>query len=114
MAITPTIKSQWFDGKRLWVHLSLAFSGSYVAGGDTLDMSKLGIQSSGVPSLFGGMNSQTASTTGTVYNWIPGTTQATGKVVALQGALAEVAAGAYPASITGDTADMLCYFKFNR
>jgi hypothetical protein len=110
MAITPTLISQWFDGKRLWVHLTLTFSGSYVSGGDTLDVSKIGIKSSGPLAGLGDINGQSA----TAYTFVVGTTLANNLVKCFQGALAEVAAGAYPGSITGDTVNALFYCRFNR
>lgn len=98
MAITPTLTKKWYDGKKLWAVVSLVFSGSYVTGGDTLNLQSLGIPSSQVPFACTDVSGQSA----TLYCWVAGTTQANGKVKCFQGALAEVAAGAYPGSITGD------------
>jgi hypothetical protein len=114
MAIAPKLKAQWFDGKRLWVHLGLTFSGSYVAGGDTLNLTGIGIESSGLPSSWASIQSQNLGSNGTEYMWLQGTTMANGKIGITQGAGVEVTAGAYPASITGDTVNALFYFLFNR
>jgi hypothetical protein len=114
MAITPTLKAQWFDGKRLWIHLALVFSGSYVTGGDTLNLQSLGIKASAAPAMWATIEGQALGSNGTQYVWIQGTTQANGKVGVTQGAGVEVAAGAYPASVTGDTVNMLSYLLFNR
>ena len=114
MAITPTLKAQWFDGKRLFAHVALVFSGSYVTGGDTLNLQNLGIKASGAPAGWASIDGQALGANGTQYVWIQGTTQANGKVGVTQGAGAEVTAGAYPASVTGDTVNALFYFLFNR
>jgi len=99
MAIAATVAKRWFDGKKFWAIVNLVFSGNYATGGDTLNLQGIGIQSSQVPFTCTDISGQS----GTLYCWVPGTTQANGKVKCFQGALAEVAAGAYPGSITGDT-----------
>jgi hypothetical protein len=111
MAIAVTVKAQWLasPGGRLFVHCGLVFSGSYVTGGDTINLQGLGIKSSHPPSSWGAIEGQGV----TQYCWIQGTTQANGLVKCLQGALAEVAAGAYPGSITADVVNALFYFDFN-
>jgi hypothetical protein len=98
MAVTPTVVKKWFDTKKLFVVVNLVFSGSYVTGGDTVNLQSLGIPSSQVPISCLGVEGQV----GTTYNWIPGTTQANGKIFITQGATVQVTAGAYPGSITGD------------
>lgn len=104
MPVTATLSSQKWDGKVLWEEIKLTFSGSYTQGGDTVNLQGLGIQSSTAP-LFMAVES-TAGTAGQAplrYQWVPGTTQANGLLRAFSGA-AEVATGAYPASILADTA----------
>lgn len=104
MAVTATLMSQKWDSKNLWIEVKLAFSGNYTQGGDTVNLQGLGIQSSGAP-LFMSVESS-AGTAGQAplrYQWVPGTTQANGLLRAFSAA-AEVATGAYPASILADTA----------
>lgn len=109
MAITPTLLSQWWDGKQLWVELSLAFSGSYTSGGDTLNLQNLGIQSSGIPSMMDIVSTlSTAAATQNNYQWTKGSTTANGIIRAFTGST-EVSSGSYPANMTGDTA--YCRFK---
>ena len=104
MAATATVTKQWFDGKKLWVQLSVVLSGSYVQGGDTLNLSNLGIKSSQIPFAYDFTSAAgTAAQALNSYTWVPGTTQANGKIRCFIGAVAELAAGAYPAAATGDT-----------
>jgi hypothetical protein len=116
MAITATLKKQWLaaPGGRLFVHLGLVFSGTYPTGGDTLNLQGLGIQSNHAPASWAAIEGQALGANGTQYVWIQGTTQANGKVGVTQGAGVEVAAGAYPASVTGDVVNALFYFDFDR
>jgi hypothetical protein len=114
MAITPTVKAQWFDGKRLWIHLALVFSGSYVTGGDTLNLTGLGLKCSQPTSMWASIDGQALGANGTQYVWIPGTTLANGKVGVTQGAGVEIAASTYPASVSGDTVNMMTHSLFNR
>lgn len=111
MAITPTLIKQWWDGKKLWVEMSLAFSGNYTSGGDTLNLQNLGIQSSGIPTMVDiKSTASTAAQTLNNYIWVKGTTQANGLVRCFVGT-AEVSTGAYPAAVSGDTAVVLFQMK---
>lgn len=104
MAVTPTFVTQWYDGKRLWVKLTLAFSGNYTSGGDTVNLTNLGIQSSSIIKY--PIVRSTSSVAGQALNsyiWVPGTTFANGLVRCFVGT-AEVSTGAYPAAISGDAA----------
>lgn len=49
MSATPTITDMWSDGKRLHVIGTIAFAGSYVAGGDVLDLGTAGVRCSKAP-----------------------------------------------------------------
>jgi hypothetical protein len=109
MALAATVTKKWFDGKKMWVIVSIVASGNYATGGDTLNLQSIGIQSNQAP-FYGAITGQSA----TAYAWVPGATQANGKVKCFQGALAEVAAGAYPGSITGDTIVGEFGFEFAR
>lgn len=109
MAITATLLDQWYDGKKLWVQLSLAFSGNYTSGGDTLNLQSLGIQGNSIPSyMVIRSTSGTAAQTLNNYSWVKGTTAANGLVRVFVGT-AESSTAAYPAAISGDTA--LAEFK---
>jgi len=103
MAAAATVTKKWFDGKKLWVQLTIVLSGSYVQGGDTLNLSGLGINSSQVPFSYDFQSGAgTAAQALNTYTYVPGTTQANGKIRCFIGAVAELAAGAYPAAATGD------------
>ena len=101
-------------------------SGSYATGGDTLDFSGFDSIKSNKPPLWIRIFSS-AVFTSTVGGWLyqghPGTTlknsvmqplgqdptSATGSVIPLE----ELAAGAYPAAITGDTIQFEAAFQFS-
>jgi hypothetical protein len=88
----------------------LTFTGNYVTNGDTLSFANIyGIQSLSVPIRVFVYEQPPAGTApgGYEYVFCPGTTNANGKLVVLVGAaaislpMAQLAAGAYPAGITG-------------
>ena len=109
MAIAATLLDQWYDGKKLWVQLSLVLSGNYTSGGDTLNLQSLGIQGNSIPAyMVLRSTSPTAAQTLNNYIWVKGTTTANGLVRCFVGT-AEVATGAYPAAVSGDT--VLAEFK---
>ena len=89
---------------------TLKFSGNYATHGDTLSFANVyGIQSRSVPLRVFVYEAPAAGTSpsGYVYIFCPGTTNANGKLTvfttgtASGDALNELAAGAYPAGITG-------------
>ena len=94
------------DGQKLfYVFGSIAASGNYAAGGDTLDWTKLlDALKTGYLPVQVQMFSQSASAghPGYTYYWRPGTTLANGKMQVMNGT-AELGAGAYPAAILADT-----------
>jgi hypothetical protein len=83
------------------VHIfgTLTASGSYTTGGDTLDFTTVGSQvlasSAPVQVWIGG-------STGDSYSWIKGTALNNQKIKINSASASELAAGAYPARITGD------------
>jgi hypothetical protein len=95
MAVTATVTDHWEDGKRVHVIGTLAFSGSYATGGDTVTVSNLPLIKSASPP-----------------NWAEALGQSKYKYIfILSGKVkiitpdtgAELAAGAYSATITQDT-----------
>ena len=110
MAIAVTVSKSWHDGKKFHAVGTLAFSGSYTTGGDTVDLSGGPTKSSRVP-----IRVTVGGQSGFIYKFAPGTTIANGKVLvfgqqptsATTGiiALDQIAAAAYPAGVTGDTVD---------
>lgn len=99
MAVAVTVTKKWYDGKKLFVLGTLTFSGSYTTGGDGLSFTGLGIQSSLAPDIV-----WVGGTAGYGYGYVPGSpaSQSNGKVKISTTAATELAAGAYPAGITGD------------
>jgi len=98
------------------VFVTITASGNYTAGGDTLDLTALtgalgqvGVPTETLPITATIQSANSSGLSGFLYGYRPGTTQANGKMqVLVQGAaagdpLADLAAGAYPAGVTGDT-----------
>ena len=108
MALTFTLVDSWDDGRRVHVVGTVAASGSYTTGGDTLDLSP--IEPLGVPTT----QPPIAGTAwmdglaGYDYVFTPGAAINSGLVKIFQqgsaaGPFAELAAAAYPSAITSDT-----------
>lgn len=105
MALALTVVDHWFDLKRLHVIAGLVASGSYASGGDTVPVSDPLIKSSQAPVWADALGYSA------VYEYLP---------VMVAGALAlkvvtrstgtELAAGAYPVGVTGDTIGMHIIF----
>jgi hypothetical protein len=108
--------------KTFKLYFSFTVTGSYVAGGFTLDLTQLFTASAGGPGaslttpavplrveLMSAAPSSVAQTGLYVYSYAPGTTVANGKVqifttgAAAQAALVEFTAGALPAGVLADT-----------
>lgn len=116
MAIAIAVTSVSVDGNELRVKGKLTFSGNYVTGGDTIDWTTIigkevgprVVILSGLPVVV-----DVGGSSGHEYGYVAGTTLANSKVKvfgqqptsATAGIipLDEIAAAAYPASITGDT-----------
>lgn len=110
MALAATVTKHWDDGKVLHVVGTIAASGNYVASGDALSFVNTAIKSSRVPvhvEVHG-----IALGTAYSYRFVPGATQAAGlMLVILVSTGAELAAGAYPAGVTGDTIRFYALFQ---
>lgn len=108
MALAFTLVDSWDDGRRIHVAGTVAASGNYTAGGDTLDLTPLeplGVPTTQPPILGTAWMDGLA---GYDYVFTPGAAINSGKVKIFQdsgaaGAFAELAAGAYPSAISGDT-----------
>ena len=106
MAIAAVVTDIDNSGKSLYVTATLTFSGSYSTGGDTIDFTTIigkgylgRVFQAGKSPLYG----YAAGTSGHSYGLIPGTTLANGKIKINTTAGTELAAGAYPAGVSGDT-----------
>lgn len=116
MALAFTLVDFWQDGRRIHVAGTVAASGSYTTGGDTLDLSSIGAL--GVPATQPPIEGTAwmDGLAGYDYVFAPGSAINANKVKVFQqasgaGAFAELAAGAYPAAITGDTITFYGIFK---
>jgi hypothetical protein len=114
MALTFTLVDTWDDGKRVHVAGTVAASGNYSTSGDTLDLSTFPIVASTQAPVQG--TAWMDGLAGYDYVFFPGTALNNGKVKIFQqgasaGAFPELAAGAYPAAITGDTITFYGIFK---
>ncbi len=100
MALAITITDVDGAAGNLYVFGYLTASGNYATGGDTLDFSSVAAQlaASQAP-----VQVWVGGTTGDAYGFVRGTTFANGKVKINTASNTELAAGAYPARITGDT-----------
>lgn len=115
MAISATITQNSpggdveFSGKFFRVFGSITFSGSYATGGDTFDLTAITkpLGTSGIPGGYSGATIPLViyiqGINGYSYSYVKGTTRANGKIKVSTTANTELAAGAYPAGVTGDT-----------
>jgi hypothetical protein len=114
MALTFTLVDTWDDGKRVHVSGTVTASGNYSTGGDTLDLSQFPVISSTQAPIQG--TAWIDGLAGYDYVFAPGASQNGCKVKIFQqgtsaGAFPELAAGAYPAAITGDAVTFYGIFK---
>jgi hypothetical protein len=109
MAIAVTIPAQNIDatGVLVWALGTLAFSGSYTTGGDTLDLSQQPL----VPSTQVPIQATIQGQSGYNYVFIPGSALNTNKVKIYSSGQTELASGAYPAAITSDSVAIQAAFK---
>jgi len=90
------------------IQVQITPSGNYATGGDTVDLTALiGVAAGGVP-VFAANNAPlygvAQGSTGDDYDFIPGTQLNNGKLKINTASNTELAAGAYPARISGDAA----------
>ena len=114
MALTFTLVDTWEDGKRVHVSGTVAASGNYATGGDTLDLSQNPIIGSAQPPIQG--TAWMDGLAGYDYVFFPGAALNNSKVKIFQqgasaGAFPELASGAYPAAVSGDTITFYGIFK---
>jgi hypothetical protein len=114
MALTFTLVDTWDDGKRVHVSGSVAASGSYSTGGDTLDLSQVPVIASTQAPIQG--TTWLDGLAGYDYVFTPGAALNAGKVKIFQqgasaGAFPELADGTYPSAITGDSITFYGIFK---
>lgn len=114
MALAFTLIDTWDDGKRIHVAGTVAASGSYTTGGDSLDLSQYSIIPSTQAPIQG--TGWMDGLAGYDYVFSPGAAINSNKVRVFAqgtsaGAFPELAAGAYPAAITGDTITLYAIFK---
>ncbi len=114
MALTFSLVDSWEDGHRIHVCGTVAASGNYTTGGDTLDLSQFPIIASTQPPIQG--TAWMDGLAGYDYVFAPGATINTNRVKMFQehgsaGPFQELAAGAYPGAIIGDTITLYGIFK---
>jgi hypothetical protein len=109
MAIAVTIPAQNIDatGVVVWVLGTLAFSGSYTTGGDTLDLTQQPL----VPSTQVPIQATIQGQSGYNYVFVPGTALNNNKVKIYTSGQTELASGAYPAAIVNDIVSLQAAFK---
>lgn len=114
MALTFSLVDTWDDGKRIHVSGTVAASGNYSTGGDALDLSQFPVIATTQPPVQG--TAWMDGLSGYDYVLIAGSAMNSSKVKVFQqgasaGAFPELAAGAYPSAITGDTITFYGIFK---
>ncbi|MGH9690056.1 MAG: hypothetical protein ACRD4C_02940 [Candidatus Acidiferrales bacterium] len=114
MALAFTLVDTWDDGKRIHVAGTVAASGNYATGGDTLDLSQAPVIASTQAPVQG--TAWMDGLAGYDYVFYPGSAMNTGKMKIFQqgasaGAFPELAAGAYPAAISSDSITFYGIFK---
>jgi len=114
MALTFTLVDTWDDGQRIHVSGTAVASGNYSTGGDTLDLSQFPAVAATQPPVQG--TAWMDGLAGYDYVFTPGSAMNNGRVKIFQqgasaGAFPELAAGAYPSAITGDTITFYGIFK---
>jgi len=114
MALAFSLVDTWDDGKRVHVSGTVAASGNYASGGDTLDLSQAPLIASASAPVQG--TAWLDGLSGYDFVFSPGSAMNNGKVKIFAqgtsaGAFPELAAGAYPGAITGDTVTFYGIFK---
>ena len=100
MPLAITINDVDAAADNLYVFGTLTASGSYSTGGDTLDFTTVASQiaASAAP-----LKVWVGGSTGDTYAWIPGSALNNQKVKINTASNTELASGAYPSRVTGDT-----------
>jgi hypothetical protein len=114
MALAFSLVDTWDDGKRVHVSGTVAATGNYVTSGDTLDLSQVPVIASAQAPIQG--TAWMDGLAGYDYVFTPGATMNANKVKIFAqgtaaGAFPELAAGAYPGAISGDTITFYGIFK---
>ncbi len=99
MSLAMTINDVDAAADNIYVLGTLAASGNYSTGGDTLDFTTVSpqIAASQTP-----VQVWVGGSTGDAYSWIKGTALNNQKIKVNTGSNTELASGAYPSRITGD------------
>lgn len=111
MTLVLTNTERWFDGQRLHQVGTLLGSSNYATGGEIVNFADGEIKSAKVPDWV-----DISGQAGYVYGYVPGATQALGKLIAFEAgadgaALDEVANGTMPAAMVADIIRYHAIFK---
>jgi hypothetical protein len=100
MALAITVVNVDALCDNVYVFGTIVPSGSYATGGDTLDFTTVG---SRVPASLAPVQVWLGGSTGDSYSWIAGAALNNQKIKINTASNTELASGAYPGRITGDT-----------
>ena len=100
MSLAISIASVDGASDDVYIFGSLTASGNYATGGDTLDFTTV---ASLVPASLSPVQVWIGGSTGDNYAWVKGATLNSQKIKINTASNTELAAGSYPARITGDT-----------
>jgi hypothetical protein len=105
MSLVATVTNHWDDGKRIHAIGTIAATGNYVTGGDTLSFALYQIKDPRPPLivLVSGIN-------GYSYSLIIGTTNANGKLKIDTAVNTELAQAGYPSGVSNDTIQFYAIF----
>jgi hypothetical protein len=114
MALAFSVVDTWDDGQRIHLAGTVAATGNYASGGDTIDLSQNPIVASSQAPIQG--TAWMDGLSGYDYVFFPGTGMNNGKVKMFQqgsgaGAFPELSSGTYPGAITSDTITFYGIFK---
>jgi hypothetical protein len=99
MALAITITDVDTGTGNIYVFGTITASGSYSTGGDTFDFTTVASQ---IGASLPPVQLWAGGTTGDNYGWIPGSALNNGKIKISTASATELAAGTYPARISGD------------
>lgn len=115
--LTATITSVDTTQRNFTVRGTIAATGNYTTGGDTLSLQSGDVPVNSAPIEVRIQSQATSGPTNLFeYHYVPGTTPANGKMqiftgAAAQTALTELSSGALPAGVTGDTIGFAAVFN---
>lgn len=108
MSATLTMTDQWSDGKRMFVLGSIVFTSTYPTGGESLDFTTIGVETSQAP-LF--MDVQECQGYSAFFTAGTSPSDTANKLQIYTASTAELSASTYPSQITGGQFNFMAIFQ---